>query len=436
MNAEASSAITALEARFLRDFPREAARRIEILPIAEVTEALKVQPASVTIPVFEQLAEDVQEALLEELPDEPLKALMSGMDPPLAAELLHALEGDQRARCLKLMEPAARKMVEGLMGYAPDTAGRLMDPRVVSFRGGMTVAETLARMKGFKKTRALRELYLVDDDGKLTGRVDIQEIATAAHDEILTRLARPVPAAVLDLADKEEVVERIEQHRASALPVVNVSGRLLGVIHASALFAALQEEVTLDIQTMVGAHKDERALSSTGFAVRKRLPWLQINLATAFLAAAVVGLFEDTIAKFTALAVLLPVVAGQSGNAGAQALAVTMRGLALREISIRQLPRVVFKEIGVGFLNGVAVAATTALGVYFWSGSAGLCIVISASMVIAMVAAGFSGAVIPIALSRLGLDPAQASSIVLTTVTDVVGFFSFLGIATALHMLL
>lgn len=436
MNGEASGAITALEARFLKDFPREAARRVETLPLEEAAEALRLQPSAITVPVFEQLAEDVQEALLEELPEEVVKGLLSGMDPPLAAELLHALDAEQRERCLGLMDAGPRKLVEGLMGYAPDTAGRLMDPRVVSFRADMTVDEALTRMKSFKKTRALRELYLVDDDGRLVGRVEIQNIAVAAHDEILNRLSRPVPAAVLDVAEKDEVLERIEQHRVSALPVVNVSGRLLGVIHPSALFTAVQEEASLDIQTMVGAHKDERALSKATFAVRKRLPWLQINLATAFLAASVVGLFEDTIAKFTALAVLLPVVAGQSGNAGAQALAVTMRGLALREISARQLPRVVFKEISAGLLNGIAVAAVTAIGVYFWSGSLGLVAVISISMVVSMVAAGFSGALIPIVLSRLGLDPAQSSSIVLTTVTDVVGFFSFLGIATALQALL
>jgi magnesium transporter len=273
----------------------------------------------------------------------------------------------------------------------------------------------------------------VDDGGSLVGRVDIQDLAIAAPETILERLAKPVQAAVLDVAPRQEVVQRIEQHRVSVLPVVNLHGRLLGVIHASALFAALQEETSLDIQTMVGAHKDERALSRVAFAVRKRLPWLQINLATAFLAAAVVGLFEDMIAKFTALAVLLPVVAGQSGNAGAQALAVTMRGLALREISVRQLPVVVLKEINVGLLNGIAVALVTALGVYAWSGSFGLVMVISVAMVVAMVVAGFSGALIPIALSRLGFDPAQSSTIVLTTVTDVVGFFSFLGTAVLLE---
>ncbi len=187
---------------------------------------------------------------------------------------------------------------------------------------------------------------------------------------------------------------------------------------------------------MVGAGREERALSPPQFAVLKRLPWLEINLATAFLAASVVGLFESTIAKFTALAVLMPVVAGQAGNSGAQALAVTMRGLALREISTRHWFRVLFKEANVGVINGIAIALTTGVGTFVWSRSWGLALVISLSMVLSMVLAGIAGAVIPIALTRLGYDPAQSSTIVLTTVTDVSGFMSFLGIATLLSSLL
>jgi magnesium transporter len=194
----------------------------------------------------------------------------------------------------------------------------------------------------------------------------------------------------------------------------------------------VRAETSLDMQTMVGASADERALSPALFAVRKRLPWLQINLLTAFLAAAVVGLFEGVIAKVTALAILLPVVAGQSGNAGAQALAVTMRGLVLREVGVRQWPRVVMKEAAVGLINGLAVATTTAIGVFIWSRSMGLVLVIVLSMIISMVAAGLAGALVPIVLRRMGQDPATASSIILTTVTDVTGFFSFLGIATLL----
>jgi len=184
--------------------------------------------------------------------------------------------------------------------------------------------------------------------------------------------------------------------------------------------------------TMVGASEQERALSSPLFAVRKRLPWLQINLLTAFLAASVVGLFEDTIARVTALAVLLPVVAGQSGNTGAQALAVTMRGLALREVRTRQWLLVASKEAVAGAGNGIAVSLTTAFAVYLWSQSPGLTLVIGISMVLSMTLAGLSGAIIPMALTALRQDPAQSSSIILTTVTDVVGFFSFLGIATLL----
>jgi magnesium transporter len=196
------------------------------------------------------------------------------------------------------------------------------------------------------------------------------------------------------------------------------------------LIDVAQEAASADIQTMVGASRDERALSKVSFAVRRRLPWLHVNLATAFLAASVVGLFEETIARFTALAVLMPVVAGQSGNTGAQALAVTMRGLALREIRPRHWLRIAFKEGRVAIINGVAIAMTTSAGVWLWSQSPGLAMVIGLAMVMSMAAAGLAGSIIPIGLTVSGQDPAQASSIILTTVTDVVGFLSFLGLAT------
>jgi magnesium transporter len=207
--------------------------------------------------------------------------------------------------------------------------------------------------------------------------------------------------------------------------VIDVNDRPVGLLSHRALARVAEQEAAGNIQNMVGVSREERALSSVGFAVRRRLPWLQINLATAFLAAAVVGLFEETIAQFTALAVLLPVVAGQSGNTGAQSLAVTMRGLTLHEISLREWLRVVVKESSVGMLNGVAVAVVTMVGVYVWSGSTGLTLVIGLAMVLSMTIAGIAGAGVPLALRALGQDPAQSSSIVLTTVTDVMGSSAF-----------
>jgi magnesium transporter len=282
------------------------------------------------------------------------------------------------------------------------------------------------------KMKTVRSLYIVDSEGRIRSRVLLQDLALADPEATLNSLAQALRGSIDAIASREEVAELFTRHSLMDLPVVDINGVLLGVIMHSSLMQTAQEDSTVNIQTMVGVSREERALSSPVFAVKKRMPWLQVNLLTAFLAASVVGIFENTIAQFTALAILLPVVAGQSGNAGAQALAVTMRGLALREITVRHWLAVMFKEVRVGFLNGLCIALTCGIGVYFWSGSAGLVAVICLSMVLAMVAAGFAGAVVPMVLVRLGQDPAQSSSIILTTVTDIAGFFSFLGIATVL----
>jgi magnesium transporter len=288
------------------------------------------------------------------------------------------------------------------------------------------------RLRRFRDRR-VSDVFLVDDQGRLVGTLALETIVLADPGARLDGLVRgEAPVSVLAVSSREEVIETFENHRVASLPVVDLDGRLLGVLRQRELVRVAQDEATATAVTMVGASEQERALSPPWFAVRKRLPWLQVNLLTAFLAAAVVGLFESTIAATTALAVLLPVVAGQSGNTGAQALAVTMRGLALREVRTRHWYRVVGKETLAGLGNGVAVAATTAVAVWFWSRSAGLATVIGTSMILSMTLAGLSGAAIPMVLTALRQDPAQSSSIILTTVTDVVGFFSFLGIATLL----
>jgi magnesium transporter len=305
-----------------------------------------------------------------------------------------------------------------------------MDPRVTLARRDYTVAETLKALQGARKR--IYDICVVDDQGHLDGTVALQDLALAESEERLEQHLLLVPVTISAMATREEVVELMTEHRLSSLPVVDAENRVVGIIRHDRLITAAQEEASVDIQTMVGVSKEERALSNVSFAIRKRLPWLEINLVTAFIAASVVGIFEGIIAKFTALAVLLPIVAGQSGNTGAQALAVTMRGLALREIRPRHWLRIMFKEVRVAFFNGIAVALTTSLGVYVWSRSFGLALVIGVSMIVSMVAAGLSGALIPMILLAIGQDPAQSSSIILTTVTDVVGFFSFLGLATLL----
>lgn len=431
MTGNSAIVAAALNRRFLADYPSEAARSLEAMSFAAAAQALATQPASVIALIWNHLVTDVAVELFVRLPATAARNLLSDLDPAAASALLQRLKPETREQCLAALDPRVGDELRALLAYAPDSAGRLMNPHVITFRRSMSTRTALARLRAVS-SQPVSEIMVIDDDNRLDGRVALQDLALADPRQPIETLIQPLIATVPDTASREEVVATIEQYKLSELPVVDFAGRLIGIIHQSALVTALTEETSLDIQTMVGASRDERALSGVHFAVTKRLPWLHINLLTAFVAAAVVGIFENTIAQFTALAVLLPVVAGQSGNAGAQALAVTMRGLALREIGTRHWPRIVLKEINVGFLNGLAIALTTAIGVYLWSRSAGLALVIAIAMVLSMVAAGLSGALIPVVLTRLRQDPAQASTIFLTTVTDVVGFFSFLGTATLL----
>jgi magnesium transporter len=207
-------------------------------------------------------------------------------------------------------------------------------------------------------------------------------------------------------------------------------------VKADQLINQAQQEASEDIMKMFGVGSEERAFSTLTFSLRKRLPWLHINLVTAFMAASVVAVFEDIIAKITVLAVFLPIVAGQGGNAGSQSLAVVMRGLVMREISPRESKKMLLKEGKIGFVNGVVIGLVTALVAWLWKGNPYLGLVIGLAMIVNLVAAGLSGAFIPLTLKAIGQDPAQSSSIILTTVTDIVGFFAFLGFAVIFQNLL
>lgn len=435
MTTEPTQIIDALNRRYLVDHPMLAATRLETLAPEDAAEILQAHPVDLLLPVWSRLVPGVAAILLVRMSDEAISAILANLPPAAAIRVTSQLKDDDLRRILDILPDHISKEIQILMAHPADTAGRLMDPKAQSFREKSTVGQALTLMREAGQGIGT-ELFLVDDEGRLTARALLQDVAIADSRMKLSRLSRPLTATVQPITPQQEVAELFESREVANLPVTDLDGRLIGVIPETALLHAAQQDATADMQTMVGASRDERALSSPFFAVRKRMPWLQINLLTAFMAAAVVGFFESTIAQFTALAVLLPVVAGQSGNAGAQALAVTMRGLALREITARQWMAVTFKEGQVGLYNGIAIAITCSLGVYFWSGSYGLVLVISSSMILAMIAAGFAGAIVPIMLVRLGQDPAQSSSIVLTTVTDIAGFTAFLGIATLLSGLL
>jgi magnesium transporter len=324
-----------------------------------------------------------------------------------------------------------------LARYSGDTAGAIMEPRVASLSIDFTVQQTIAAIRKAPR-EALHYLYVTQRDGKLIGVLSMRDLLLASSRDPIEPLVRGNVVSVPDTMDSEEVVELMTDTGYLALPVVDFDGRLVGVVKHSEALQAGQEAAFEDLQKIVGAGADERALSPVAMVVKSRLPWLYVNLVTAFMAAAVIGFFEGIIAKVAALAVLLPVVAGQGGNTGSQSLAVVMRGLALREIIPGVKKRVIVKELVGGLVNGVAVSIVTAAAVFAWrmttgdstQAGLGLSLVIGLAMIVNMAAAALAGAIIPLILRALGRDPAQSSAIFLTTVTDIVGFASFLGFAS------
>jgi len=431
----ATDASQTLTGEFIRLYPDQVAHILEELPPAETARLIEATAPANASGLLERLNPRVAAGVLAELGDDATRAALKTMIPTKAAPILASLDNAARERMLALVDPRLAEHFRELLTYPADTAGALMDPRITAFDAELTVEEALRRMRSFKE-KELGAIYLMDRDGKLSGSVPLGELVTAQPETKLQDIVRGTPATVAVTATREEIVESLASQRLATFPVVDLNNRLVGVIRYRALLAAAEAEASSDIQTMVGASRDETALSRVGFSVRRRLPWLEINLATAFLAASVVGLFQGTIEKYAALAVLMPVVAGQSGNSGMQALAVTMRGVILREVGLRDWPKLVWKEARVGILNGLGVSLVTMIAVFLWSRSPGLTLVIGVAMVLAMIVASVCGALVPLALKAFGQDPAQSSSIILTTFTDCGGFLSFLGLATLLSGLL
>jgi magnesium transporter len=430
MTIIAAPLLDRLAREFVARYPADAARTLQDLDAEEAAAVLTASRPGEIAAVLTRVGPDVAFRIAQRLPPDAAPRLVGEADPMLATALLRRLEsGEPRDAVLNRLPAARRRELESLLTYPEDSAGSLMDPLAPVFRHDARAGDVAATLHESRRFRD-EVILVVDDEGRLMGTLATVKVLLADPDERLATLEPRRTASVQALAPREDVAELIEHQRLTAIPVVDIDARPVGALSQRALASVAEQEVAADLQTMVGASRDERALSNVSFAVRKRLPWLHVNLITAFLAASVVGLFEQTIAAFTALAVLMPVVAGESGNTGAQALAVTMRGLTLREIGLGQWLRVALKEAATGLANGVAVALTATAGVYLWSGSLGLSLVIGLAMVASMTIAGVAGASVPMALRAAGQDPAQASSIVLTTVTDVTGFFTFLGLAT------
>lgn len=420
---------------YLYHYPSEGAYDLEAQSTSDIIKIIDKYPIKAVSPSIKKLSEDTLISIFSEADLAVCKNLIAILAVEQLNNVLSGLEPQRKADVLSLVPKKLKREIREIQKYPDGTAGKMMDTNIIHFHPEMTVAEAIVKIKARKK-KGIRVIFITDKEGKLHSMSSMQQLIMSEGHELLSDISRQIPTFVTDMTQQEEIVDKFEEFKLTDIPVVDIDNHFTGVVKHRNLIKVAKEEITKDFQKMVGVSENERALSKVLFSVRKRLPWLEINLLTAFLAASVVGLFENTIAQFTALAVLLPVVAGQSGNTGAQALAVTMRGLALKEIRTSHWLRLVLKELRISFITGLVVGVTTALGVFIWSDSLGLTLIIGVSMVVSMALASMSGAAVPLLLARLGQDPAASSSILLTTVTDVCGFFSFLGIASLLSKLI
>jgi magnesium transporter len=420
--------------KFIQGDPFRAAQALETLPLADAAHMLNDLPPAAAAQCLEHLPPLTAAHLLEKNSRENAAAVLVLMDRHHAADTFRRLNPVfSRAVVPLLAGEFARDMGE-ILAYPKDTAGRIMHTEFLAFSGGMKVREVILRLRHIaKKHLPAAYCYVVDPSNALMGVLNMRDLLLASPDvPVETVMVREV-ARVSPFADKEELAAVFARRHYLAMPVVNETGRLIGVVSAKNIIASTEEEATEDLQILFGASAEERVYSPAPFKIRKRLPWLHINLATVFLAGAVVAMFQDLIAKFAILAVFLPIVAGQGGNAGIQTLSVVLRGMIMREIEPKSAVKIILTEVWVGFVNGLATGLITAFLIWLWKGNPYLGLVLGAAMVVNLVAAGLSGALIPLTLKKLGFDPAHSSGIIITTITDVVGFTALLSFAWLLQ---
>ena len=377
-----------------------------------------------------ELGPEAGAALLATRTAEEIAKLAQEIPSDDAAALIDYLPEELSAAVLDLMRPRESGVVENLLEYDEQTAGRIMNPHVFAINEDITVGEAITELQTNRDVEMVFYLYVVDERRHLVGVTSLRRLLLVSPETPLKRImTADLISARVDM-DQEEVARQVASYNLLAIPVVDEENKLVGVITVDDVIDVIKDEATEDIYRLAGVAGDERAFTPAGESLRKRLPWLSINLATAFMAASVVALFEGTIQRITALAVFMPVVAGMGGNAATQTLTVIVRGIALGEVTWSNSRKALLKEAAVGVGNGVILGLVAATVVWATRGSPVLGLILCAAMIINMFIAAAAGTLVPLALRAANVDPALASSVFITTLTDVFGFFSFLGLAT------
>lgn len=403
---------------------------IENLDNNEAVEVLEVLPNELCLKVLKNLQISFAAVLLENMGDEFLQRMLPRIEPQLLTSILMHLSKESRERIRKYISGRTETQILELLEYPKGSIGRVVTTDFLTFSKGVKARDAIAKIRSLSQKKIPASYaYVIDDERHLLGVLNMRDLMIAPSGATLESIMIQNVFSLHCFMDIQDAAGELARRKFFASPVVDSENKIIGIIKAERLLKGVQEDSARDIQSIFGAGKDEKPFSSIVFSLKKRLPWLHINLITAFMAAGVVALFENIIAKLTILAVFLPVVAGQGGNAGAQSLAVVMRGIVMREIPKDKGIALILKEGRLGAINGLIIGIVTAIVAWTWYGNPYLGLVIGLGMFLNLIFAGLSGASIPLLMKRMGIDPAQSSSIILTTVTDVLGFMAFLGFA-------
>ena len=359
-----------------------------------------------------------------------LSDILDEAPPDVAADLLKQLPEEQSQQTLE--EMAERQDVVPLLGYGDETAGGIMTTDYISVRDDTTAALALDRVRiGGPEMENVGSIPVVSQEGRLVGFLGLVRLALARPAAVVGEIMEPEVRSVPSETDQEECARIVKRYDLQYLPVVDQEQRLIGLILLEDLVDVLEEEATEDMYRIAGLG-DERVFGPLQSSVGRRLPWLYLNLATAIVAALVISLFESTIVKVVALAVFLPVIAGQGGIGGTQTLTLVIRSIAIGDLPQRRALRLLAREALLGVVHGVLLGVAIGVIGYLWKGTPMLGVILGVAMLGNMAVAGLAGAATPMVLRRIGIDPALGSAVILTTITDVVGFLLFLGMAAAL----
>lgn len=411
--------------------PADAAEILEVLPDEEQKKLFEIWDADHSADALLEMSEEEQVDIAETLRLAVISEILSEMPADDAVDLLGDLPIERANKILQKMKPEVSEEVKRLLLHREDTAGGLMTPEFVGIQKEMTSQEAIEYLRELgPPDREIYYIFVIDENKRLCGVLSLRALITAEpNSQIKNIMDEKVIYSPANL-DQEEVARIMRKYDLLALPVVADNMEMLGIVTVDDVMDVIQNEATEDMYKMIGLSAEEKVSNPIRISLKRRLPWLYVNLATAILSASVVAFFESTISKLAIIAAFMPVVANQGGVGGSQVATILVRGLALGELDRKMAKRALIKEVSLGLLNGIAIGLVFAIITYLWRGNSWLGLIAGLAMFFNLIAAGFVGMAVPLTLRKIGVDPAIASSIFVTMVTDACAFLFVLGLAT------